>query len=57
MDILKEDLKSKIMKIITNLRNKLNEREDELFLEVDNIFSNIYPNEKLIKNYEKILKK
>ena len=45
------------MKIITNLRNKLNEREDELLSEVDNIFSNIYPEEKLILNYEKIPKK
>ena len=45
------------MKIITNLRNKLNEREDELLSEVDNIFSNIYPEEKLILSYEKIPKK
>lgn len=54
---LKEDLKSNIMKIITNIRNKLNEREDELLSEVDNIFSNIYPEEKLILSYEKIPKK
>ena len=54
---LKEDLKSNILKIITNLRNKLNEREDELLSEVDNIFSSIYPDEKLILNYEKIPKK
>ena len=56
VDKLKEDLKAKILKIITNLRNKLNEREDELTNEVDNIFSNIYPEEKLILNYEKIPK-
>ena len=57
VDKLKEDLKSKILKIITNLRNKLNEREDELISEVDKIFSNICPEEKLILNFEKIPKK
>ena len=57
MDLLKEELKSKIMKIITNVRNKLNEREDELISEVDNIFSNLCPEEKLILNYEQIPKK
>ena len=53
----KEELKSKIMKIITNIRNKLNEREDELLSELDTFFLNISPSEKLIKEYEKIPKK
>ena len=53
----KEELKSKIMKIITNLRNKLNEREDELLSELDILFLNISPSEKLINEYEKIPKK
>ncbi len=34
----KEKLKLDIRTIFTNLRNLLNEREDELLLEVDNTF-------------------
>lgn len=56
-DSLKDDLKSKLLKIITILRNKLNEREDELISELNKIFETLYPEEKLIINYEKIPKK
>ena len=35
----KENLKLKIQKIFTNIRNVLNEREDEILLEVDNQFT------------------
>ena len=38
----KENLKLKIQKIFTNIRNILNEREDEILLEVDNQFNNLY---------------
>ena len=57
MDELKEELKSKIMKIITNIRNKLNEREDELLSQLDSTFLNLYPSENIMKDYEKLPKK
>ena len=38
----KETLKMKIQKIFTKVRNTLNEREDEILLEVDNQFNNLY---------------
>ena len=50
----KENLKLNIQKIFTNIRNILNEREDELLLEVDNQFNNLYFNEDLIKESEKL---
>jgi prefoldin subunit 5 len=53
----KEDLKSKIQKTITNIRNKINEREDELFSTLDSIFSDICPSEKIMKDFEKMPKK
>jgi len=48
----KEALKLKIQKIFTNIRNILNEREDEILLEVDNQFNNLFFNEDLIKESE-----
>ena len=57
MEELKEELKSKILKIFTNIRNKLNEREDEILTELDTLSLNIYPSEKLLKEYERIPKK
>ena len=53
----KEELKLKIQKIFTNIRNALNEREDEILLEVDNQFNNLYFNEDLIKESENLPKK
>ena len=50
----KEALKLNIQKIFTNIRNILNEREDEILLEVDNQFNNLYFNEDLIKECEKL---
>ena len=50
----KEDIKLKIQKIFTKIRNNLNEREDQLLLEVDNKFNEIYFNEDLIKKSEKL---
>ena len=50
----KEELKLNIQKIFTKLRNKLNSREDEILLEVDNKFNKFYFNENIIKNAEKL---
>ena len=49
----KEDLKLKIQKIFTEIRNKINEREDYLLLEVDKQFGELYINENIIKEGEK----
>lgn len=57
IDEFKEELKSKIMKMITNIRNKLNEREDELLSQLESTFLNLYPPEKIMKDYEKLPKK
>jgi len=50
----KEELKAKIQKIFTKIRTTLNEREDELLLEVDNKYNDIYCNEDIIKESEKL---
>ena len=50
----KEELKIKISKIFTKIRDAINEREDKLLLEVDNIYEKTYFKEELIKEGEKI---
>ena len=45
----KENLKEKIQNIFTKIRQILNEREDELLLEIDETYSNLYGNENIIK--------
>ena len=50
----KEELKTKIQNIFTKIRTTLNEREDELLLEVDNKYNDIYCNEDIIKESEKL---
>ena len=50
----KEELKIKIQKIFTDLRNHLNNREDELLFKVDEIFDKNLFNEKKIKELEKL---
>ena len=45
----KEEIKLKIQKTFTKLRNILNNREDELLLEVDNKFNNLFYKEDIIK--------
>ena len=52
----KDDLKLKIQNIFTKIRNALNEREEELFSEVDNIYNNKYLSEDIIKKVEKLPK-
>ena len=53
----KEELKLEVQKIFTKIRNSLNDREDELLIEIDNIFDNKYINEDIIKKGEKSPKK
>ena len=50
----KENIKVKIQKIFTKLRNTINNREDELLLEVDKYYNNIFFNEDIIKDGEKL---
>ena len=49
----KEELKIKIQKEFTSLRNALNIREDELLLEVDKKFKDNFIDELFIKESEK----
>ena len=49
----KEDLKLKIQQIFTKIRNTINNREDELMIEIDKIYKEAYFNEDLIKDNEK----
>ena len=50
----KEEIKLKIQGIFTKIRNALNDREDELLLEIDKKYKNIYFKEELIKECEKL---
>ena len=50
----KEDLKMKIQKIFTDIRNNLNKREDELLSKVDEEFDKLIFNEKKMKSIEKL---
>ena len=50
----REALKLEISQIFTQIRNKINEREDKLFLRVDEIFSELYSDESIIKRSEKL---
>ena len=50
----KEDLKLIIQKEFTKLRNELNNREDELLLNVEKEFENRFFNENIIKECEKL---
>ena len=54
IDERKEEIKSKIQNIFTKIRNALNERENELLLEVDNKYNDIFCNENIIKESEKL---
>ena len=50
----KEQLKLKIQKLLTDIRNALNKREDELLLEVDKKYDDLFIKEEIIKESEKI---
>ena len=53
----KEAIKLNIQKTFTKLRNILNEREDKLLLEVDQKYNELFFNENIVKNSEKLPKK
>ena len=50
----KENLKLDIQKIFTRIRTTINEREDELLLEIDKQYNEIYFDESIIKESEKL---
>ena len=52
----KDDLKLNVQNIFTKIRNILNEREEQLLLEIDNMFNNKYFDEVIIKKGEKLPK-
>ena len=54
IDERKEELKNQVSKMFTKIRSALNEREDQLLLEIDNKFNEFIFDEKLIKQSEKI---
>ena len=54
IDKNKEKLKNDIQTIFTKIRNSLNEREDKLLLEVDKKYNDIYFNEEIIKESDKL---
>ena len=53
----KDELKFNIQNQFTKIRNALNEREDELLLNIDKLFDNIYFKKDFIKDCEKFPKK
>ena len=52
----KENLKLEIQNVFTKIRNNLNEREEQLLLEVDNLYNNKFFDENIIKIGEKLPK-
>ena len=54
MNNRKEKLKKKIQKIFTDIRCKLNEREDELLKQLDKEFDNLFIKGNLTKNIDKL---
>ena len=53
----KEKLKLEIQNIFTKIRNYLNDREEQLLLDVDNLYNNKFFDENIIKKAEKLPKK
>ena len=54
IDKKKEDIKLKIQKVFTSIRNAINEREDCLLSEVDKKFDEIYVSDNIIKQSENL---
>jgi len=50
----KEKLKSKIQLTFTKMRNEINKREDELLLEIDKKFDELFFDERIVKESEKL---
>ena len=53
----KEEIKLKIQKTFTKIRNELNNREDELFSIIDNLYENTFFKEDSIRQFEKLPQK
>ena len=52
-----QELKIKVSKIFTKLRNAINDREDKLLPDIDQIFNESFFDEKIVKQSEKLPKK
>ena len=52
----KEEMKIKIQKIFTKLRNELNNKEDQLLIKIDEKFNNSFIQEDNVKKFEKLPK-
>ena len=53
----KEELKLKIQKIFTKIRNEINNREDEILLDVDKKYEEFFIKEEIIRESEKLPEK
>ena len=53
----KEEIKSNIQKTFTSIRNLLNQREDDILLEVDKQYNSLYCDEDIIKESKKLANK
>ena len=53
----KEELKTQIQNIFTKIRNELNKREDKLLSDVDKKYDNLFCDENIVKNSEKLPEK
>ena len=53
----KDELKKKVQNIFTEIRTQLNKREDELLLEIDRIYDDLYFNDELINKSKKLSNK
>ena len=53
IDENKEDVKKKISEVFTKIRSTLNDREDELLLQVDKLYEKNFLKEEIIKQGEK----
>jgi hypothetical protein len=54
IEINKEKLKQNIQNIFTKIRNAINEREDQLLLDVDKKFEKFYSEQNMLKKNEKL---
>jgi len=54
IDKNKEELKTKIKETFAKMRNEINKREDELLLETDKLFEEMFLDEKTVKKNEKL---
>jgi hypothetical protein len=50
----KDELKMNIQKIFTKIKSRLNQKEDELLLKVDEIYDNLYITDEIVKTSEKL---